>query len=1297
MLSCKRFRALTDRKSQPRLPLLEIIDALERKLPGLWSGSSGRVVPGSLPSRNSPRNRHSECQRGQFMHPSVQPRRSRRRSLPLRRAGAGVIAAAMMLGIFGGASPAGAAVVDVSAAATPLSPVIAADAPWTKTVSWLVSQLTPAEKVLIVEKSTDPDAHGQAGYLAPVARLGIPEIRHVDAMGINVRADTTAFPNRLGLASSFDRDAYVDLGVQTGVEGLAADVDLIYGPQVDMARTPSWPRNMTTNGEDAYLSAEFSATEINAIQSTGLLSQVKHVSMYNGQDQNVPSLVSSQAAHEVYLAPAQSAIQQGGVSSLMCSYAKFQIVSEQDQPYFACSNNNLMNNIVKGEFGLKGFITSDYGGSKATSDILAGMDNEFSTSNLSSANLKPLIDTTSSTYNPLYAAATDNSVARILYQYERFGLLDNSKIPAAYRSDVAQHGNVAVTDNSVHIDKTAGSAVALSLAEKAAVLLKNDNGALPLSTTKKVAVVGPTATLMPVGPGGERSRGFGDRNTFTPLKAIQTAAGPANVISAPGVDWYGTPVPAANLQTTNDGTAVPGLVRTTVDTANATTVSTDTTLNGKQTNLVRGNKYTWTGYLNVTAADTYQLLVQRPYGTDNSITTGNNTVYNKGVTQASAGTVSVAIDGVNQTLANPSNTILQNDVPDGDLAANGQYLGKDNTGVSLPLTAGLHQVTLTYNPTLNSATTPTFRFAWAPLNQNIAAAVAAAQTADETVIFVDDSAPGANAGNGAAGAGVKPMNVNQVNLVNAVSAAAHAAGHKVAVVVNSASAVQLNWAANVDAILEMWYPGQEGGTATANLLYGKTNPSGKLPITFPKDDASTPFAGHPERVAGTQDSDETVLSTKWTDGVDVGYRWYTDPAANTTDVKPLYAFGHGLSYTSFAYSGLTVKNAADGGLDVTFTVTNTGTKAGGEAAQVYLGASPDLAAPVYNSKGLVVDGFQQSALKLVQFAKVQLAPGAAKTQTLHVDVQQLSGWSTVGQNWVLGTGDRVISLAAASDDIKLTATKKISAGLVAPAITTDLAADTSAAVGSTVTLTAAASGTPAPAVQWQVSTDKGVTYNDIAGATAASLVVQAPITASGNTYRAVFTNDLGTATTAATTLHVTFTDGTATAFGADIQWLADNRITTGNPDGTFGPAQNISRQALIAWLWRYTHPGQTDPTVTVAPFSDVPANTTFAGAIAWAKAAGITTGTNGKFDPGASITRQDVAIFVYRALNGTGTIPACTTVPFPDVSKNAPSCGAIAWLKANHITTGWTDGTFKPALPIARDAVAAWLHRASQL
>ena len=293
------------------------------------------LAPGSETTRESWINPVMVSERTTVNQISNQGRRDRRVAKTALSMCAGGVGIALVLSMASGTLAATAA-QPTPATTLGVSPATASDAPFTKTVKYILSQMTPVEEVTVIEHGNDPDRHGQAGYLAGVARLGIPAIRHADALGINVNADGTAFPTRLGLASSFDRNAYNVLGAETGKQGRALGVDLVYGPQVDMARYPSWSRNLTTNGEDAYVSSQFSAAEINGIQSTGLLSQVKHVSFYNGQDRDTPSLVGSQAAHELYLAPAQSAIEQGGVSSVMCSYAIFQIVGEQSAPQYAC-------------------------------------------------------------------------------------------------------------------------------------------------------------------------------------------------------------------------------------------------------------------------------------------------------------------------------------------------------------------------------------------------------------------------------------------------------------------------------------------------------------------------------------------------------------------------------------------------------------------------------------------------------------------------------------------------------------------------------------------------------------------------------------------------------------------------------------------------------------------------------------------------------------------------------------------------------------------------------------------------
>lgn len=864
------------------------------------------------------------------------------------------------------------------------SPAIAADAPRTRTVMWLAGRLTVDEKLLLVRGGADPDPHGEAGFIQGVPRLGIPGVRHADAQGVNVFKDATAYPTRLGLAASFDRAALARFGRIVGDEGRALDVDVLYGPQVDLARLPTWGRNMTTYGEDPYLAAELVGQEINALQSRSLLSQVKHFTMYNGQNQNLPSIVDEQTAHELYLRPSEAAVKDGGVSSAMCSYATFQITPLESGPDYACSNGGALKGVLKGQWAFRGWVTSDYTASKATSDLLAGMDQEFITANLSAARLRPLVDPASPTYDPAYAAALDEAVIRILYQYQRFGLLDDSTYPRRAKTGVRP-----ISRPPAAVDKKAGITTSRALAGQAAVLLKND-GSLPLGAGDTVALIGPTADLLPSSPGGERSRGYGDRNTISPYDAVTRIAGGRATLT-PGLDRVGTTVPAGDLTTQDGG---PGLTRT-ERSADGTVIGTtvDASLAGDQTDLTRGNSYTWDGYLDVPAADSYDLWLQRPIGTASGNTSGYNRGINPGLAQGpgtgATGRASLSVDGTAQTLAQPS-TILPNTYPNGP-AVNGQYLGLTNVGAKLRLTPGKHRITLTYAPAADTAAAPALRFAWAPVQAGIAAAAKAAARAKTAVVFVDDAntttAPG----------DVGTLGADQDDLVRAVAAA----NPDTVVVLNTGGPVRLPWLDAVKAVVELWYPGQEGGAATADVLYGRVDPAGRLPVTFPA--SATPFTGHPERSVGQGGR------ITWSEGLESGYRWYVDQG-----VRPLFSFGYGLSYTTFGYSNLKAVATSDGGLDVRLTVRNTGRRAGAAVPQIYLGPSPDLPAV-----------FAQVKRKLVQFDRVGLRPGTARTVTLHVAPRELAAWSAAGRRWVRGTGDRTVFAGSSATDLPLTGTVRV--------------------------------------------------------------------------------------------------------------------------------------------------------------------------------------------------------------------------------------------------------------------------------
>ena len=169
-------------------------------------------------------------------------------------------------------------------------------------------------------------------------------------------------------------------------------------------------------------------------------------------------------------------------------------------------------------------------------------------------------------------------------------------------------------------------------------------------------------------------------------------------------------------------------------------------------------------------------------------------------------------------------------------------------------------------------------------------------------------------------------------------------------------------------------------------------------------------------------------------------------------------------------------------------------------------------------------------------------------------------------------------------------------------------------------------------------------------------------------------------------------------FFADIEWAVANGITQGYDDGTFGPARPMTRQALAAFLYRAENAGAAAPACTEAPFTDVPADHPFCGEIAWMVAEGITAGySDGTFRPAAPVSRQAAAAFVYRAANPGVTAPACTEAPFTDVPVGHAFCGEITWMVDQGITTGYGDGTFGPVLTVTRQAATAWLHRLALL
>jgi beta-glucosidase len=234
---------------------------------------------------------------------------------------------------------------------------------------------------------------------------------------------------------------------------------------------------------------------------------------------------------------------------------------------------------------------------------------------------------------------------------------------------------------------------------------------------------------------------------------------------------------------------------------------------------------------------------------------------------------------------------------------------------------------------------------------------------------------------------------------DALVAAVAKANSKTIVVIESGGAVLMPWAEQTPAILEAFYPGARGGQAIARILTGKVNPSGRLPISFP---ASLDQLARPV-LAGDGKGFGAPAQVSYDEGAAIGYKWY-----DLKGYKPLFAFGHGLSYTSFAVSDL--KPHLDGAtLKVSFTIRNTGKRAGKGVAQVYIAPADWRAA-----------GWE-APKRLGAFAKADLKPGQAKTFDLVVDRRLLATYLAAGDTWRVAAGTYRVLLGQASDALPVNA------------------------------------------------------------------------------------------------------------------------------------------------------------------------------------------------------------------------------------------------------------------------------------
>lgn len=856
----------------------------------------------------------------------------------------------------------------------------------------LLKQMTLEEKMDLIRGGLeDPSVYqGQAGYLPGVPRLHVPSLRMADGPpGLLTRVAGQAETATMGVAATFSaKDAEAN-GVVIGREARSLGIDVVLQPFINIDRDITFARAYNTFGEDPMLSGAMGAAEIHGAQSQGVMAMAKHYIGYDSNSYNV--FIDQQTLHEVYAAPFVDAVN-AGVSSVMCSYNRV------NGP-FACGNSDTLKTILKDEMGFKGFVTSDWGGVHSVLFINEGLDMEMPGAAEADSPFKAFIN------NYFVTAPPDTTPQKALDMDELTGILggpipeepksngmdmggfprDNDKttmrealkngtvteatITAAARRVLYEIDRFGYLDGKQKHDVTpqdveANAAVIRKTAEDSAVLLKNDK-ALPLKKDdlESLALIGPGAgQIAAIGTFGERSPGLTDRQ-ISPLDALKKGAPGANITYAVEDDMTGVPVPASMLS--HDGK--PGLMRTSDAGGGSVDAQLDFThSNGKS--LPANGKVTWKGTLTVPSEGDYWFYLQVLGARGRLLIDGKRI----GQTGAAKGTVHGDVQYATQ----------DNGFPTVD--------GLDNVRRSVQLTAGPHEITvMASGDTSNNP--EQVRLNWSTpeqRQQDHQAAIDAAKKAHTAVVFLwtrgkpDFALPG-----------------EQDKLVDDIVAV----NPNTIVVLNVSQPVAMPWIGKVKGVLQMWWTGDEGGWATADVLLGKVNPAGRLPFTWAKQltDYAANDPAHPERSAKGVDG-----KTTYSEGVDVGYRWF-----DKEKIEPLFPFGFGLSYTNFEYSDLHVGKASDKGLDVSVRVKNTGAVAGDEVPQVYLDA------PAQQPQGV-----QFAPRTLAAFDRITLKPGESKDVKMHVSPRSLEYWSVADKRWIR-LDARTVRVGPSSRDLKLSSEK----------------------------------------------------------------------------------------------------------------------------------------------------------------------------------------------------------------------------------------------------------------------------------
>jgi len=765
----------------------------------------------------------------------------------------------------------------------------------------------------------------------PVPRLGIPTLNMTDGpVGVRWKP-SSAFPVSVMMAATWNPALIEKLGAALGQEAKAKGRRMLLGPCVNIHRTPFGGRNFESFGEDPFLAARMAVAHVKGVQSEKVVATTKHFACNNQEFERdfTNVTISERALREIYLPAFEAAVKEGGAMSIMSAYNKI-------NGQWCSENPRLLTEILKNEWGFPGFVVSDWGAVHSTVPTAnAGLDVEMPAGRyLNADSLLPAIKG-----GKVSVATIDDKVRRLLRTIIWAGLLDGSDKDRG-SLDTKEHRQLAA-----------------DVAREGIVLLKNEKNLLPLQRiqTKTLTVIGPNAAKARTGGGG--SSKVDPLYAVSVLDALKKKLGNAvHITYAAGCRGAGDfePIGAAFLLPADASPGRHGLKGeyfANINLEGAPVLTrVDSTVDfgwghGSPAPVLPQDSFSvrWTGTLRAPATGRYTL----------------RTINDDGVRLYVDG--NLLIDDWTDHAAETKECVVDFE------------LGKK------------YAVRLEYFDRKGAAIV---RFGWSGgSNSLLTEAVHEARKADAVLLCL-----GSNEFLESEGFDRQDLVLpeEQLKLLTSVTAA----NKNTIVVLNGGAPVLTEgWSASVPALLEAWFPGEEGGTAVADVVFGDVNPSGKLPMTFLKRWEDAPaFGNFPGKSA-----------VEYAEGIYVGYRHF-----DTRNVDVSFPFGHGLSFTTFALSNIAAMPADYPGhrrYMVSLDVQNTGSRSGAEVVQLYV---HPVASPI-----------DRPEKELKEFRKVLLSPGERKRVEFMLDDRALAYYDEGKKSWVVAPGEYEILMGNSSRNISL--------------------------------------------------------------------------------------------------------------------------------------------------------------------------------------------------------------------------------------------------------------------------------------